>query len=422
MKVKDIMQRSTVTISENKPLKDVARIIYRLGIAGIPVVRGKKMIGIVTERDVLALVYPTMGELVDDYFRASNFELMEKNFSSVLDLPVSKVMNKNPVTRDENISMMEAQSVMLINNISRLPVVDKNDNLVGIVSQGDIFRSLMSREISELETRSYESFVSHYYDRMVDWRHRFKYEMPTLIEELQNNGSDRVLDLGVWTGRHTTELANESSFSIVGVDHNPLMIDLAESKRKRSSKDVQARLMFKLTEYKNLRKDVGGFDAVLSMGNALPFIPIPLEDLIGQLNDILPEKKGIILFQILNFAKYERKRDRLLSFAVKRCIKNKSKEHLTFDSFDRKNSNILYHNTILFDREGDSSWVYQGRTTIPINDVKKDVLSSLLKKAGFSDVFFAGGMGEYQGEYGKLSFKDKFDPLNSDWMNVVAKR
>src|SRR3989344_7404555 len=122
MKVSDIMQRSLVTISDTAPLKEVARIIYRIGIAGVPVVRGKKLVGIVTERDVLSRVYPQMEELVEDYVHARNFELMEKNFSSILNLPVSKVMSRQPVVRQGNTSLMEAQSVMLINGISRLPI------------------------------------------------------------------------------------------------------------------------------------------------------------------------------------------------------------------------------------------------------------------------------------------------------------
>lgn len=423
MKLSDIMQRSLVTVSENTLLKEVARIIFRLGLAGIPVIRGKKLVGIVTEKDILSSIYPTMQELADDYVHARDFEIMEKNFASILNLPVSQIMSKGVISKRENTALMEAQSTMLVNNISRLPVVDSRNNLVGIVSQGDIFRALMRHEVLQLEVKGYESFVSHYYDNMVNWDQRFKYELPVLTELLQREKAKKIIDLGTWTGKYTIAVAQKSDLTIVGVDHNPAMISLSEEKRKNSNESIRKRVSFQLTNYENLSKDAGNqFDAAISMGNAFPFIPIPLKDIARQLGEIISKKNGIVILQILNFDKYQQKKDRLLSFVIKPYSEKKNKEHLSVDFFDKKDEDTLLHHTVLFDREGDHNWIYKGTTTIPIHYVTKEKLKILLGHAGFSSITFSGGMGEYQGEYGPLSFKDEFNPLESDWLNVVAKR
>lgn len=78
MKVADIMQRSLTCVSGETPLKDVARMIFSLGISGVPVVKGNKLLGIVTEQDILSKMYPSLQELAEDYVHARDFESMEK--------------------------------------------------------------------------------------------------------------------------------------------------------------------------------------------------------------------------------------------------------------------------------------------------------------------------------------------------------
>jgi CBS domain-containing protein len=49
------------------------------------------------------------------------------------------------IQRDEPI--LEAESIMKLHKISKLPVVDKKGNLIGIISKGDIFRALVSPKL-----------------------------------------------------------------------------------------------------------------------------------------------------------------------------------------------------------------------------------------------------------------------------------
>lgn len=421
MKVSDIMQRSVINIDEDTPVKEVARIIFSLGFGGIPVLRGSKLVGIITEQDILHKMYPTIEELVEDYVHVSNFEQMEKNIGALMDMSTKNLMTKNVKTVTASTPLMEAQSIMLNNEFSRLPVVDEDDNLVGIISQGDIFRHILKEEIPNLERERYASFIAEHYDAMVNWEKRFEYELPILGRIFRKEKVSSILDLGVWTGEYTLGLAKTGKFTIVGFDHNKSMIDMAKKKKERLADASRKNVEFVLSDFTDIQSALNSkFDAVISMGNALPYIPVPLNTLMKDVSGFLRPKNAVVVFQILNFEKILHTRSRLLSFIIKKQPKE-AKEHLFIEFFDRRKRGWLTHNVLVFESLGES-WIFKGTTSIPIRDIRMEEIDEVLKKNGFKHIVYSGNRGEYQGEYGQLSFKDPFMPLESDWLNVIAKR
>lgn len=420
MKVSDIMQRSVINTTEETPIKEVARLIFSLGYGGIPVLRGNKLVGIITEQDILHKMYPTIDELVEDYVHVSNFEQMEKNITLLLGRSVKDLMTKDVTTVSATTPLMEAQSLMLRNEFSRLPVVDKEGNLLGIISQGDIFRHILKDEIPNLEKERYATFVAEHYDSMVNWEKRFSYELPILSRLFKKEKVSSILDLGVWTGEYTLGLARTGKYSIVGMDHNKSMIEMAKKKKERLTDSIRKKVEFVLTDFEDIQKDFHtNFDAAISMGNALPYIPVSLSQLVRELSMALRSKNAVLVFQILNFEKILHTRSRLLSFIITK--QSAGKEQIFIEFFDRKKRGWLIHNVIVFESLGEN-WIFKGTTSIPIRDIRMEEIDSVLKKNGFKNIVYSGNKGEYQGEYGQLSFKDPFRPLESDWLNVVAKR
>src|SRR5579859_5511018 len=112
MKVSDVMHTALTSVSEDTPVKEVLRLMFTLGISGLPVLRDKKLVGIVTEQDILSRLFPSMRELMEDYVHASDFESMEKNLNSYLDTPVVKLMNRKVTTISASAPLMRAQSMM----------------------------------------------------------------------------------------------------------------------------------------------------------------------------------------------------------------------------------------------------------------------------------------------------------------------
>lgn len=420
MKVSDIMQKSIFSVSEDVPLKEVGRMIFSLGIAGVPIVKGTKLVGIVTEQDILSKMFPSMQDLVEDYVHAKDFKTMEKNLADLLKTPVSRIMKKNIISIKPDTSLMEAQSLMLVNKFSRLPIVDRKNNLLGIISQGDIIRNLLRNEMPKLEQERYAGFIAKYYDLMVNWNKRFNNEFPALFKLFRQEKIKTVIDAGAWTGEYAIGLAKRG-IKILGLDSNPIMITSSQEKKSKLSEDINKRVQFMLTDFKDLRSKISEkFDAAISMGNALPYVLIPLAQLFKEVTQVIRDKNGVVILQLINFEKLLKRKNRMLSFKIQKSSNN-IKEHLFIEFFDKKSRDWLLHNVIIFDSDG-KNWLYKGKTTIPIRDIRKNDIERVLRKAGFKKIIFSGNAGEYQGDYGRLSFTTPFDPDESDWLTVVARR
>ncbi len=102
-----------ITISPEHKIKDVLDLMAKYGISGIPVTVGKKLVGIITNRDL--------------------------RFETNLDETVANVMTKeNLITVKEGISLEESKRILHKNKIEKLLVVDKSFNLRGLITIKDI--------------------------------------------------------------------------------------------------------------------------------------------------------------------------------------------------------------------------------------------------------------------------------------------
>lgn len=111
MKVKDIMNRPLV-VEKDIGLDGAAKIMSEKKIGCLLLVNGSKIRGIVTERDLL-----------------KNFSKHDK---------ISKIMSTSVITVGEEETVQEAYELMKQNSIKRLPVVDNEGNLKGIITLTDI--------------------------------------------------------------------------------------------------------------------------------------------------------------------------------------------------------------------------------------------------------------------------------------------
>lgn len=114
----------TVTGTPTMKVSDVVELFADKRIGAVPIVEGAKVVGIMSERD---LVYCVAAEGKDG-----------------LDKPVSEVMTSPPITVDRNFSILAALSLMTRRRIRHLPVVE-NDEIVGFISIGDLVKYRMDR-------------------------------------------------------------------------------------------------------------------------------------------------------------------------------------------------------------------------------------------------------------------------------------
>ena len=116
--IRDVMTPNPECVTGKDSLRDVARIMKNLDTGVVPVVDGKKIIGLITDRDI---VVRGLAEGKDLESTKVN-ELMTRSIRSVR----------------EDSTVNDALELMSNSEIRRVPVVNQNDELVGIVSLGDI--------------------------------------------------------------------------------------------------------------------------------------------------------------------------------------------------------------------------------------------------------------------------------------------
>ena len=141
MQVKDMMCTDVKTCRADTPIKDIATIMCFNKISGLPVVDDDdNVVGIISEKDILCSMFPDMKELVESGAK-TDFEEMEKDYSSVLDKTVNDLMTRVVASVSPDMPILRAASMMWLRKIRRIPVTE-NNKLVGILSMGDVHKSV----------------------------------------------------------------------------------------------------------------------------------------------------------------------------------------------------------------------------------------------------------------------------------------
>lgn len=149
VKVKDIFDKKFVSISPDATVYDAVKLIFGAGHSGLPVATGKKhkLVGFVTEQDITSDMFPSVKEFMEDYVHSHDFEAMEKKIKPILKKKVKDVMSKRVVSIHLEDPVLKAEAIMKVKDVRRLPVVDDEKNLLGMVSKGDIFKALVRPEL-----------------------------------------------------------------------------------------------------------------------------------------------------------------------------------------------------------------------------------------------------------------------------------
>lgn len=147
MKVYEVMHKKVDFVTPQSPLKKAVKVIFGKKHTGLPVVESKtkKLIGFVTDQDILSKCFPSIKDYFDDVVHGRDFGAMEKKVKEILKLQVKDVMNKNVDYIHKDDPVLKAESLMKVHDIARLPVVDDKKRLIGIVTKREIFRALVGK-------------------------------------------------------------------------------------------------------------------------------------------------------------------------------------------------------------------------------------------------------------------------------------
>ena len=142
MKVKEIMIKDVVSIKPDDNAKDALALLFKMQISGLPVIDAQgKLVGMFTEKGVLRQILPSYLEKVGRFVYEENPKSIKKKFQDLINLSVSQLMRKEVITIDENTSLCEVARLMLTQKIRRIPILDKEKKIIGIVSREDIVKA-----------------------------------------------------------------------------------------------------------------------------------------------------------------------------------------------------------------------------------------------------------------------------------------
>lgn len=154
MKVKALMTRDVVTVTPQTPLKQVARLLAKHSISGVPVCdRDGTVLGVVTEADILIKeigLRPGRGGPLAWLVDGSDVNKRRKALART----AGEAMSSPPVTTSPWRTISEAARLMVERGVNRLPVLE-GTTLIGIISRADLVRAFkrgdddIEREIRE---------------------------------------------------------------------------------------------------------------------------------------------------------------------------------------------------------------------------------------------------------------------------------
>ena len=131
LKVKDVMTTLIITGTKTQTLRHIQALLRENRVAGIPIVDGEKLIGIVSTEDII--------------------NALDKGY---IDSPVEERMTRNVISLQDDMPLAFAISYLNKYRYGRFPVLNKDHELVGILTSTDVIRSLlieMNREVLRLE-------------------------------------------------------------------------------------------------------------------------------------------------------------------------------------------------------------------------------------------------------------------------------
>ncbi|KND28481.1 CBS domain-containing protein [Streptomyces acidiscabies] len=135
-KVGSVMTAEVVHAVPDTPFKEVARLLARHRISGLPVVDGDdKVLGVVSETDLLARQAAPVASGPARLTRAAR-----RRTAKAAARTAGQLMSGPPVTVHADDTIAEAARTMAERRVERLPVLDVEDRLVGIVTRGDLLR------------------------------------------------------------------------------------------------------------------------------------------------------------------------------------------------------------------------------------------------------------------------------------------
>lgn len=146
LKAKDIMTRKLITLTEETPVTEAAKVLATKKIGGAPVVNSSgQVVGIVSESDLIIqdvkLHFPHFINLLDSYIFLGSLKKFETLLKKAVAAKVKDLMSSEVISVAPEATIEDVATLLTEKKISRVLVMAEG-RLLGIITKGDIVKSL----------------------------------------------------------------------------------------------------------------------------------------------------------------------------------------------------------------------------------------------------------------------------------------
>ena len=132
LRVDDVMTRDPLTVTATETIGEADDLMSQNKIRQLPVVKGKELIGIVTDRDIRS-------------FLSGSLLASPEQREMTLKTRIREIMTSEPITVGPDDDLEEVVELLIEEKVGGIPVVDETEGLIGIVTYVDVLRCFLNR-------------------------------------------------------------------------------------------------------------------------------------------------------------------------------------------------------------------------------------------------------------------------------------
>jgi len=140
------MVKKVITLNSEMNAQDAMQKLMERKISGLPVVDDdNKVVGMLTEKSILMAILPSYVKKVGHFVYEVDPKRLIDKVEKLHQIKVKEIMRKEIITAKKDTSLTEIARIMLIHKIRRMPVVDDDNHLVGLIARQDVLKFFIKK-------------------------------------------------------------------------------------------------------------------------------------------------------------------------------------------------------------------------------------------------------------------------------------
>ncbi len=147
---RDIMNAPVISISKDQSIKELIDLLAANRFSGVPVVdSSNKVVGIISDTDIVryshqvsVIPFTDLSGWISPYADISDLASLRKGIDLLATTKVAQVMTKKVFTTGEDTDVVEIAKLMSRRKINRVPIVDQDEKLIGIITRADLVNNM----------------------------------------------------------------------------------------------------------------------------------------------------------------------------------------------------------------------------------------------------------------------------------------